>query len=90
MTERCRVSEEELHYDNEQMRLSELYEEHIRAAEYIIESLEDLKSVLDGIEHAENIEQIALLKAIRSHNTQKLGEIVLQILKAELIATMRD
>lgn len=90
MTDKCRVSADELSHDSEQMRLSELHEEHLRAAEEAIGNLEDMDSVLDGIENAEGSERLALLKAIRTRDTHKIGEIVLQMLKAELVAAMRD
>ena len=90
MTDLCRASTEELSYDDEQTRLSELHEEHQRAAETAIGNLDDLDPVIDGIENAQDAETIELLKAIRMRDTQKIGEVVLRMLKAELVAAMRD
>ena len=41
-------------------------------------------------EDAQDDETIVLLKAIRMRDTQKIGEVVLRMLKAELVAAMRD
>ena len=86
----CRVSLDELNYDDEQMRLSELHEEHQRTAETMIGNLEDMDPVMDGIENAEDSERLALLAVIRSRDTQKIGEMVLQMLKAELVAALGE
>lgn len=90
MTDRDRVSEEELTHDIEQMRQSELHEEFERAAETIINDLDEMNPVLDGIEMAENEEKIALLKAIRSRDHIQIGILVLMMLKAEIVAALGD
>jgi pyoverdine/dityrosine biosynthesis protein Dit1 len=90
MTDRDRVSEDELRHDDEQMRLSELYEEYQRAAEDAIGNLEDMDPVIDGIENADDIERMDLLEFIRTRDAHKIGEIVLRMLKAELISAMGD
>lgn len=90
MTDPCRASIYELRHDEEEMAYSELHEEHQRAAETAIGNLEDMDPVIDGIENAQDTETRELLKAIRMRDTQKVGEIVLRMLKAELVAAMRD
>lgn len=90
MTDRDRVSEDELLHDDEQMRLSELHEEHQRAAEEAIGNLEDMDPILDGIENAEDSDRLDLLSAFRTRDTHKIGEIALRMLKAELVAAMMD
>lgn len=90
MTDHCRVSIDELHHDDEQMRLSELHEEHQRTAETMIGNLDDIDQVIDGIENAEDVDHLALLAVVRSRDTRKIGELVLQMLKAELVLILED
>lgn len=90
MTDLCRASTEELSYDSEQMRLSELHEEHQRAAETAIGNLEDPDPVIDSLENGGFFDTTELLQAIRTRDTHKIGEVVLRMLKAELVAAMRD
>lgn len=90
MTDRDRVSEEELTHDIEQMRQSELFEEFERTAESIINDLDEMNPVLDGIEMAEDDEKISLLKAIRTRDHIQIGILVLMMLKAEIVAALGD
>ena len=90
MTDLCRVSIDELRHDEEEMTYSELHEEHLRAAEEAIGNLDDMDPVIDGMENAQDAETIELLKAIRIRDTHKIGEVVLRMLKSELVAAMRD
>lgn len=90
MTDLCRVSIDELRHDEEQMAYSDLHEEHQRAAEREIGNLDDVDPVIDAIENAQDGETNELLKAIRMRDTHKIGEVVLRMLKAELVAEMRD
>lgn len=90
MTDLCRVSIDELRHDEEEMTYSELHEEHLRAAEEAIGNLDDMDPVIDGMENAQDAETIELLKAIRMRDTHKIGEVTLRMLKAELVAAMRD
>lgn len=90
MNDLCRVSIDELRHDEDEMVYSELYEEHQRTAETMIGNLEDMDPVIDGIENAEDSERLALLAVIRSRDTQKIGEMVLRMLKAELVAALGE
>ena len=90
MTDLCRVSIDELRHDEEEMTYSELHEEHLRAAEDAIGNLDDIDPVIDGIENAVDEEIIELKKVIRTRDTHKIGEVVLRMLKSELVAAMRD
>lgn len=81
--DRCRVSEEELAQDIEQMRASELYAEAEREAERMIgnfDEIGDLISALAGADH-ESLRDLA--KKIRDRDPSITG--LLTILKADFV-----
>jgi hypothetical protein len=90
MSERDRVSEDELSHDADEMRRAEIYEEHQREAEEQIGYLDEIQPFLAGIENAGDTETRALLQAIRIRDINLIGLLVLQLLKAELVALLED
>lgn len=91
MTDPCRVSIDELHHDLEEIEWSELHEEYQREAEIMIGNLDEIEPILNGIKHAEEDDDvIELLKSIRSRDIHKIGELILQMLKNELVSKLED
>lgn len=81
--DRCRVSEEELSHDLEQMRDSELYSEAERLAERMIGNFDDIGDLISALAGADDETLHALVVNIQNRHPSITG--LLPILQAEFI-----
>lgn len=81
--DRCRVSEEELSHDIEQMRDSELYSEAERVAERMIGNFDEIGDLISALAGADDTTLRGLVKAISERHPSIVG--LLPIIKAEFI-----
>lgn len=81
--DRCRVSEEEVAHDIEQMRDSELYSEAEREAERMIGNFDEIADLITALASADDEFLRMLTKKIRNRDPSITG--LLPLLKAEFV-----